>query len=104
MDLYLLLMSLCEPHLFEEGTVPLNERKIIDIILEECQAVKNRCEGYQEEIIDVVTDIIHAERQHRIQGTNIQQQVSDKCRAAGQYLAEKRSESDESGERHNEAG
>lgn len=71
--------------------MPLNEKKIINIILEECQSVENRCEGYREEIIDVVTDIISAERQHRIQGTNIQQKVNDKCNAAGRYLAEKRS-------------
>ena len=52
----------------------------------------NGGDGYREEIIDVVTDIISAERQHRIQGTNIQQQVSDKCNAAGRFLASKRGE------------
>lgn len=78
--------------------MPLNEKKIINIILEECQSVNNRCEGYREEIVDVVTDIISAERQHRIQGTNIQQKVNDKCSAAGRYLAEKQNESGKSEE------
>jgi len=70
--------------------VPLNERKIINIILEECKTVEERCEGYQTELIEVITDIITTERQHRVQGTNIQQRINDKCNAAGRILAEKR--------------
>lgn len=70
--------------------MPLNERKIINIILEESKTVEERCEGYQEELIDVITDIITTERQHRVQGTNIQQRINDKCNTAGRFLAEKR--------------
>lgn len=70
--------------------MPLNDRKIINIILEECKTIEERCEGYREEIVDVITDIITAERQHRVQGTNIQQRISDKCNAAGRFLAEHR--------------
>lgn len=70
--------------------MPLNERKIISIILEECRNVPQRANGYRNVIIDSLSDIIQAERQHRVQGTNIQQRINDKCRAAGQYLAEHR--------------
>lgn len=70
--------------------MPLNERKIISIILEECKTIEDRCEGYREELVEVITDIIAAERQHRVQGTNIQQRINDKCNAAGRFLAEKR--------------
>ena len=70
--------------------MPLNDRKIINIILEECKTVEERCSGYREELIDVITDIITAERQHREKGTNIQQKINDKCNAAGRFLAEKR--------------
>lgn len=70
--------------------MPLNERKIITIILEECENVEERCDGYREEIIDVITDIITAERQNRVQGTNIQQKVNDKCNTAGRFLSEGR--------------
>ena len=66
--------------------VPLNERKIISILLDECKTIEDRCKGYQEEIVEV----IRAERQHRIQGTNIQQKINDRCNAAGRFLAEKR--------------
>lgn len=70
--------------------MPLNERKIITIILDECSEIEERCEGYRKELVDVVTDIITAERQHRVQGTNIQQKVNDKCNTAGRFLAETR--------------
>ena len=38
----------------------------------------------------LIADIITDERQHRVQGTNIQQRINDKCNAAGDYLARKR--------------
>lgn len=70
--------------------MPLNDRKIISIILEQCSDVEERCEGYREEIVDVISDIIEYERKHRVQGTNIQKKINDKCDAAGRYLAEQR--------------
>ncbi|MGO3933691.1 hypothetical protein NP284_35915 [Rhodopseudomonas pseudopalustris] len=69
--------------------MPLNERKIIQIILDECKSVEERCPGYREELVEVITDIITTERQHRVQGTNVQQRISDKCNAAGRFLAER---------------
>jgi hypothetical protein len=77
--------------------MPLNERKIIGIILDECKTVKERCEGYREELVEVISDIISTERQHRVQGTNVQQRISDKCNAAGRFLAERRGASGNGG-------
>lgn len=70
--------------------MPLNERKIITILLDECKSAEERCEGYRDELVDVIVDIVTAERQHQVQGTNIQQKINDKCNAAGRFLAEKR--------------
>tara|TARA_B100000315_G_C14098698_1_gene372671 strand:- start:30 stop:266 length:237 start_codon:yes stop_codon:yes gene_type:complete len=70
--------------------MPLNDKKIISIILKQCANVEERCEGYREEIVDVISDIIEYERQHRVQGTNIQKKINDKCNAAGRYLSEQR--------------
>jgi len=67
--------------------MPLNERRIIQIILEECQAVPDRCKDYQSELISTVSDVIQEERQHRVSGTNIQQKISDKINTLGQLLA-----------------
>lgn len=71
--------------------MPLNERKIITIILNECESIEERCDGYREELVEIITEIIAAERQHRVQATKIQQSINDKCNAAGDFLAESRS-------------
>ena len=78
--------------------MPLNERKIINIILDECKTIEERCEGYREELVETITDIITAERQHSVQGTNIQQRINDKCNATGRFLAEKRGRNIAAGE------
>ena len=78
--------------------MPLNEQKIIKIILDECKSIEERCDGYQEVLVEAITDIITAERQHRVQGTNIQQRVNDKCNATGRFLAERRGRTTSAGE------
>lgn len=71
--------------------MPLNEKKIISIILDQCKDIEERYEGYQKDIVEVVSEILFYERQHRTQGTNIQQKISDKCNAVGLLLTEQRS-------------
>lgn len=70
--------------------MPLNDRKIISIILEQSKQIEQRCDGYRDEIVDVISDILEYERQHRVQNTNIQKRINDKCNAAARYLCEKR--------------
>ena len=70
--------------------MPLNDQKIINIILNECQSIEERCDGYKEELLEVITEIIAAERQHRLQGTHIQKKITDKCNAAADFLAKNR--------------
>jgi hypothetical protein len=70
--------------------MPLNERKIIQIILEESGSVPERCKDYREELINTISDIIAEERQHRVLGTNIQQKVNDKSNTLGQLLVRER--------------
>jgi len=70
--------------------MPLNQKKVIKIILDECKTIEERCEGYREELVEVIGDIIDFERQHKTQGINIQQKINDKCNATGRFLAEKR--------------
>ncbi len=68
--------------------MPLNQELIVKIILQQTKSMEERCPGYREELTDTISDIILYERQHRIQGTNIQQKISDKCNAAGKFLAQ----------------
>ena len=73
--------------------MPLNSKKIINIILEECESIKERCYGYREELVEVIAEIIDYERQHRYQAMNIQQKINDKINTTGRFLAEHRKKS-----------
>ena len=70
--------------------MPLNDRKIIAIILEQCHGIEERCKGYREEIIDVISDILEYERGHRVSATNIQKKINEKCNAAARFLTTQR--------------
>ena len=70
--------------------MPLNDRRIIQIIIEQCSTLPRRCEGYLEEIVDVVAEVLAYERQHRVAATSIQKQITNKCDAAGRFLARSR--------------
>lgn len=72
--------------------MPLNDKKIISIILEQCSGVEERCEGYREEIIAVISEILEYERGHRVSATNIQQKINDKCNAAARLLASQKNQ------------
>ena len=70
--------------------MPLNDKKIVSIILEQCSGMEERCDGYREEIIEVISEILEYERGHRVSAMNIQKKINDKCNAAAQFLAQQR--------------
>ena len=67
--------------------MPLNDLKVLQIILAEVQAAEERCVGYRKTLKETLTEIIELERLHQVQATNIQQKISDKCNATGRWLA-----------------
>ena len=70
--------------------MPLNERKIIEIISEECAGIDERYNGYREDIGDVITDILIYEQGHRVSKTNIQKDINERFDRAARFLAKKR--------------
>ena len=70
--------------------MPLNDRKIISIILDECVRIEERCDGYREELIELISEILEYERGHRVSATNIQKKINDKCNATARFLAMQR--------------
>ena len=68
--------------------MPLNDKKIILIILEQCGEIDERCKGYREEIIEVITEILAYEREHQVSATSIQKKINDKCNATARFLVE----------------
>ena len=56
----------------------LNQQKLISIIMEEAGKLPERCEGYREEVIETLGDIITLEDQHRRTGSYIKQKITEK--------------------------
>lgn len=50
--------------------MPANAQKVIEILRAELHTVEERCDGYRNELRDAISDIIIAEQQHRVKGTN----------------------------------
>ncbi len=67
--------------------MPLNDSKVREIIREEVQSLEERCPGYREVLADTLDTIIELEWQHQVRPMKIQQKISDKCNAAGRWLA-----------------
>lgn len=72
--------------------MPLNDRRIISIILEQCGGIEERCDGYRGEVVNVISEILEYERGHRISATNIQKKINEKCNATARFLATQRGE------------
>lgn len=69
----------------------LIQKKIVSIMSDQCKNLDERFEGYREEILNTVAEILELERQNRIRSINIQQQINEKCDATGRLLANKNS-------------
>jgi hypothetical protein len=67
--------------------MPLNQRKIVEIIASKVKDIDERCPDYREELLLTLSDIIDLERRHQVAPTNIQQLIADKCSALGSLLA-----------------
>jgi len=70
--------------------LPLNDKKIVSIILEQCDGIEERCKDYREELIVVISDILEYERGHRVSGTHIQKKINERCNVAARFLATQR--------------
>ena len=66
--------------------MPVNPKKLIEAIKLECEKIPERVEGYHEELLLTVADILTAEREHTIRRSQIQQQVNEFCDRLGKYL------------------
>ena len=66
--------------------MPIGHQKSLDIIIEECGKLEERCAGYRKELTASIAEIMVSESEHRVSSTNIQQQVKDKCEILGDFL------------------
>ncbi len=70
--------------------MPLNDKKIISVIREQCESIEERCEGYREKLAEVILDIFEYERTHRVSATNIQKKINDRFNTASKFLVKQR--------------
>ena len=54
--------------------------------------MEERCDGYKDEMINVIADILRYEYSHRVSRTTIQKKINDKCNSAASFLAAQRSQ------------
>ncbi len=66
--------------------MPLNEKHVFEIVLEQCNQVEERYEGYRKSLVDCIADILLLERQHSVSHIDIRVKVQDACVAAGRLL------------------
>ncbi len=71
-----------------------NAEKMEMLILNECESIEERCEGYKERVKKAIIDILKAEQGHKTQRTLIQKIVNDACHNVGDFL--KNSDTDNS--------
>ena len=63
-----------------------NKKKMVKLILNECESIEERCDGYRKVILDAIVEILEAEREHREQRTQIQKKVNEACYKVGDFL------------------
>ncbi len=70
-----------------------NDKKILQVLLGELRDVPERCEGYGEELGQLLGDILNFEREHTIAKTNVVNKISDQVNTIGMFLHKTRSAS-----------
>ena len=65
-----------------------NEEKMANIIRAECRPIEEKCEGYEEKLVEVIIEILRAENDNLVKGTYIQQKIDDKCHETGEFLVQ----------------
>ena len=67
-----------------------NVQKMANIILNECESIEEKCDGYKEKLVEIIVEILRSEKEHSVKGINIRQQINDACKDGGDFLAKKR--------------
>jgi len=62
------------------------DERVVDILLEQADAIEERVPGYREELREAVADIIMQERQNKFAKTNVAIKVADVVGRVGTYL------------------
>ena len=70
-----------------------NDKKILQVLLEELEKVPERGEDYREDVGHLLGDVLNFEREHAIAKTNIVKKIADQVNTVGMGLHRSRSTS-----------
>lgn len=65
-----------------------NPQKMANIILDECQCIEDKYDGYRNKIINAIVQILQFEKDHKVQKTDIIQKIKGVCVNTGNYKRE----------------
>lgn len=68
-----------------------NDKKILGVLLGELKTIDERCEGYREELGQLLGDVLQAEREHAIARTNVVKKIGDQVNTVAMWLYRERS-------------
>ena len=69
--------------------MPVNDQRVVQIILENIREIENRYDGYLDDMKELIANVMVLEMEHQIQKTNIKQLIGDKIALAASELFEK---------------
>ena len=72
-----------------------NDRKILGVILDELAAVQERYEGYHDDIMHLLTEVLKLEQEHAIKRIDIVKRIGDQVNTVGMSLHRSQGESPE---------
>lgn len=64
----------------------ITQRRLVEVIREQCASVGERVPGYRSELESAIADVMVAEREHAARATAIQQQVTERLQSLGDVL------------------
>lgn len=75
--------------------MPIHDRKVVSVILEESERIEERFPGYRALLRDLLTDILQAEANHLVQSTRIQKTIKDLIDASARAFVDNQGSSGE---------
>lgn len=63
-----------------------NDKKILQVLLEELDKVPERCDGYRQELKDLLGTVLILEHDHAISRTNVVKKIADRVHRVGMSL------------------
>lgn len=63
-----------------------NDRKIVNILLEECSQIEDHYSDYKNDMKHLVAEVLNLEREHIIRKINIVQKIGDQVNTVGMSL------------------